>query len=25
MYKVKCDNLSKNQIVQKIIDIYETI
>ena len=25
MYRVKCDNLSKNQIVQKIIDIYETI
>ena len=25
MYRVKCDNLSKNQIVQKIIDIYEKI
>ena len=25
MYKVKCDNLSKNQIIQKIIDIYDTI
>ena len=25
MYKVKCDNLSKNQIIQKIIDIYETV
>jgi hypothetical protein len=25
MYKMQCDNLSKSQIIQKILDIYETI
>ena len=24
LYEIKCDNLSKNQIVKKILDIYET-
>ena len=24
LYNIKCDNLSKNQIIKKIIDIYET-
>ena len=24
LFEIKCDNLSKNQIVKKILDIYET-
>ena len=24
LYEIKCDNLSKNEIVKKILDIYET-
>ena len=24
LYEIKCDNLSKNEIIKKILEIYET-